>query len=118
MSPKLSNKEIYGVILNTQYFIRNCMHKWFGRTTVATLVHRVKGDGRVPDGLTQMMVAAYKQWDDIEWLLGNVGDDLSPKLKELTARHEKYRAAIEEAERVDAGRRSKSRDQEGAQQVR
>jgi hypothetical protein len=117
MTPKLSNKEIYGVILNTQDYIRNRMNRWVSRQGVVELLQRIKSDGRAPDGLTQMMVAAHKQFDDIELFLNGTATHSPDKLKEIAARHERYRAAIEEGERAYAGSRRKEGNQEGTEQV-
>lgn len=71
---------------------------WFGRRGIAQLAaSQQKSVGGI-SAVTRTCIAAYKQWDDIEFLLECV-EPLTPEALELVQkikeRHEKYRIAQE-----------------------
>lgn len=69
--------------------------RWFGKTGVGTLLAAQKSDPRGVSSVTRTMAAAYRQFDDIEFLLrvieGEVTEGDADRLAKIKARHEKYR---------------------------
>lgn len=82
---------------------------WWTKEAVGSVVQAniSKGGPDDVDGVTQMMVAAYKQWADIETLLSIAPEAPSgetiKKMEEIKTRHEKYRAKIQQAVEWRAG---------------
>lgn len=78
------------------------MNLWFPRKGVEELLKTKKAAGVEPDSVTLSMLAAYLQFDDIEFLLdlvkaiggtnGDVPDDVAIRLAKVAERHERYRA--------------------------
>lgn len=71
---------------------------WFGRRGIAQLAaSQQKSVGGI-SAVTRTCIAAYKQFDDLEWVLKwadtmSMGDTDTAQLEKIKERHEKYRAA-------------------------
>jgi hypothetical protein len=74
------------------------MNVWFGKNSTSQLAaQQMRGNGRSP--VANTMLAAYKQFDDIEFLLGILAEPLDDgatdvQVAKIRERHETYRAAM------------------------
>jgi hypothetical protein len=69
---------------------------WFGRMGIAKLAETQKRSNQGISAVTQTCIAAYKQFDDVEYLLKLVEPLRSEDwdgLGKIRERHEKYRLA-------------------------
>lgn len=71
---------------------------WFGRAGTAKLATQQQNTAGGISAVTRTMIAAYKQFDDVEELLGIVRGATSAEraavvLAKIVERHEKYREA-------------------------
>jgi hypothetical protein len=62
---------------------------WFGRRGIAVLAQSQQKSVGGISAVTRTCIAAYKQFDDIEFLIGGTHDP--EKLQAIKERHEKYR---------------------------
>lgn len=81
--------------------------KWWFRRSVAEIAQLKVGTKDGIDSVTKMMIAAYKQFDDIEVLIDLlVKHDISvePDVIAIINRHQKYKDAqpVEEVDGVNA----------------
>ena len=66
--------------------------RWFGKSGVVQLANLQKASGGISP-LVYTMIAAYKQLEDVEYLLKLVAPIADAHLDKIRERHQKYSAA-------------------------
>jgi hypothetical protein len=79
---------------------------WWTKEAVGSVTQANVSKGVEVDGVTQMMIAAYKQWADLEVLINAIDEDFTVDhevMAKIKDRHSKYKLKIDQAAAWRAG---------------